>query len=93
MIIILIVSLIIAIIIVATEGISFGTPNWAKTPEGKTPKERFDNRTDKLWESASMMCGSFDKISEEKKNQIYNRMEQIANEEGYDGFKKENYIH
>ena len=92
MITIFIASLILALIIVALEGNSIGTPNWAKTCEGKTPKVQFYNRTDKLWESASIMCGSFDKIPKEKKNQIYKRMEEIAKEVGYDGFILKNHI-
>ena len=56
------------------------------------PKGQFLTTTDKLWESASLQYGSFDKIPQERKNKIYNQMQEIANGLGYKEFNSAAYI-
>ena len=56
------------------------------------PQAQFLATTDKLWASASLQYGSFDKIPQERKNKIYNQMQEIANGLGYKEFNSAAYI-
>lgn len=56
------------------------------------PKTQFYAQTDKIWESESLHYGSFDKIPQKRKNEIFNQMNEIANVVGYKEFKVEKYL-
>jgi len=58
----------------------------------RTPKGVFLDRTDPLWDRATMKYGSFDKIPKEEMDKIFIRMDEIAKEVGYDGFDLSFYI-
>ena len=67
-------------------------PSIARTEKKHQPKTQFYEQTDKIWNRESLRYGSFDKIPHKKRNEIYLKMQEIANEVGYDGFKSEDYI-
>ena len=91
----IILAIVISIVIVITRirlgGIS-RSHGGGRTSGKETPSQKFYRRTDKLWTASQLMHGSFDKIPRDKKNRIFERMQEIADEVGYKEFEKDNYI-
>ena len=88
----IIIAITLVVVVVMVIVILFPPYNNTIIKPPATKEEFFLDKTDKLWEGACRQYGSFDKIPEERKRQIYLIMKKIANELNYDGFKIENYI-